>query len=105
MGLCWHNDWHEFYECDKCNDNVSIDFPHGIPMQVNFSTWQGFGLLWEWSNKQEWFWLFTCKQMFSENSDAPFEKCDDDGNFHKGIIHPSRFADALYEFLKNHHRG
>jgi hypothetical protein len=107
MGVCWHEwDWqrsstgmpsvHAPMWCSKCKS-----YSNGKDVCRDFDTWVGFGLLWEWANKQEWFWLFTCKQMFSENADAPFEKVDDDGNFHKDIIHPTRFADALYEFLKN----
>ena len=54
---------------------------------INFSTWQGFGQAWEWAQKQGWwedFWIYSN---------------DDNGII--DFIHPDRFADALYEFLKD----
>ncbi len=58
---------------------------------INFSAWQNFGKLWEWSHKQEWFGDFgeawTNKYFWGE------------------IVDPDRFADAIYRFLKERDNG
>lgn len=51
---------------------------------TNFSTWEGFGKLWEWSQKQEWW----------EDYINNFEN-------HSLInVNPDRFADTVYTYLK-----
>jgi hypothetical protein len=56
-----------------------------------FSTWEGFGKLWEWAQKQGWWNSFI---------DAGGMDCSKDRLFPVAGIHPNRFADALYELLK-----
>lgn len=51
---------------------------------LNFSTWDGFGKLWEWAQKQGW-WI---KIML---------RFQDEGFYH--YIQPDRFADAIYQKL------
>ena len=64
--------------------------------QFDFSTWEGFGKLWEWAKKQEWWLKFgeglSNKQLCSEISRGL--------QIDESIINPDRFADALYDFLK-----
>ena len=55
----------------------------------NFSTWQGFGKLWEWAQKQEWWSRFVEDTTGIGDSSLIDVDC----------IDPDRFADALYEFL------
>lgn len=52
----------------------------------NFSTWTGFGKLWEWAQKQEWF--------------QSFYEAIGEWEIINNYIHPDRFADAIYQFLK-----
>jgi hypothetical protein len=54
---------------------------------INFSSWYGFGKLWEWSQKQEW------RKDFFERVDYWHDDLDE-------IINPDRFADAVHKFLK-----
>ena len=104
MGLCWHEEiiWNStgYGKCPKCQFADEDGFGHIVFAHTDFSTWPGFGLLWEWAQKQEWFWLFCLQQIYTENSDAPFEKIDWDRNISVGLIHPDRFSGAVYAFLK-----
>lgn len=53
----------------------------------DFSTWPGFGKLWEWAHKQGWWHKFAADYL---DGYMKFEK----------YIHPDRFANAIYEHLK-----
>lgn len=62
---------------------------------LSLSTWEGFGKLWEWAQKQEWWLVFVIKHTYAETKQemtAPLT-C---------IINPDRFANAVYECLKEH---
>ena len=71
---------------------------------TKFSTWAGFGKLWEWAQEQEWFDLFQCCLYYHEylkHCHKPGdEKLDNDKVLHNELIHPDRFAAAVYEFLR-----
>lgn len=58
-----------------------------------FSSWLEFGLLWEWSKKQNW-WLnyvsMTCIDYDSFETLTNLET----------LINPDKFANSIYEFLK-----
>lgn len=58
----------------------------------DFSTWEGFGKLWEWSSKQEWWDEFKYSLGYS-----PVEN----EGLGDSYIHPDRFADAVYNYLKS----
>ena len=64
-------------------------------MPFNFSTWQCFGILWEWCQKQVW-WATFRNRMYcgwsTHNTGRPDELC-------YALIHPDPFADAVYQFL------
>ena len=54
---------------------------------LDFSTWLNFGILWEWSQSQGWWqdvYMVIALTVNSKN----------------GYIHPDRFADQIYEYLK-----
>jgi hypothetical protein len=53
----------------------------------DFSTWQGFGKLWEWATKQEWWLIFEAKTFLT-------------GKEIVKVVNPTNFAKAIYEFLK-----
>lgn len=58
----------------------------GIP---DFETWQGFGLLFEWASRQEWWEEFACEGHLDPLSLSIFTR----------MIDPKRFAQFLWEFL------
>ena len=58
---------------------------------ISFSTWQGFGELWEWAKRQEW-WDYFADLGLARKGHRPYL-------IPIGIIEPSRFADAIYEYL------
>lgn len=80
--------------CSDCGLDVLSHFNY------SFSTWQGFGLLWEWAQEQEWW------------SDELFFRHTGEGHITDSgccvmaiaripyIVEPGRFANAVYEFLK-----
>jgi hypothetical protein len=57
---------------------------------IDFSTWTNFGKLWEWAQGQEWWSWFVHEYIFDSM----------EGFQDLSLIHPDRFADALYQFLK-----
>jgi hypothetical protein len=88
MGECWHeSDWGQTIckHCRRTNDPRYFDFDE---QNKTFSSWSGFGKLWNWSQKQEWWMEF--KNWYICRNKVTFEY----------LIHPDRFADAVYEFLK-----
>lgn len=86
MGECWHDmiynelgdRYSKLYMCMKCTHQ-----DNSITLDNDFSTWEGFGLLWEWSQKQEWKANFSYRVGFREY-----------------LVNPDRFADAMYAYLK-----
>jgi hypothetical protein len=71
----------------------------GDTMVANdFSTWEGFGKLWEWAQKQEW-WVTDFKDKHFGMLPSHFEFVPD------GLVQPDRFATAIYAFLKERERG
>lgn len=92
MGECWHErkdfseDGYGTYNCKHCNKRFG---GHGGQLEdrLDFSTWAGFGKLWEWSQKQEWW------PDFKELNGYP-------NHIYEDFINPNNFANASYEFLK-----
>lgn len=86
MRECWHEEptelWEDTFICPKCGKEVS-------DVGTNFSTWDGFGKLVEWTMGQAWWQEFIWYM-----------------NKNRGIfiewyfIHPDRFSDILYTYLK-----
>jgi hypothetical protein len=102
------NCWHEFINgqsshCKYCNRIIRmIDFKcYENFIDNNFSTWKGFGNLWEFccgyeyeieqKIGQDW-WMDFLKQH------QPFGYFMD-LNF-MDLIYPDRFADSIYKYLK-----
>ena len=89
MGECRH----EFYDetskgclCKTCGlDLKCLNLQH-----TDFSTWKGFGTLWEWAYKQNWWkpFVFKCNLI------------DDVYHMNTSVVNPDKFADAVYQYLK-----
>lgn len=84
MGLCWHipdpDPLHEW--CEKCGT---------FEDNIDFFTWPGFGMAWEWAQSKEWWEEFVDETM-PTNIELKLNTYNP--------IHPERFALALAEFLK-----
>lgn len=97
MGQCWH-DWSERFDghtsylnCLKCHAYNSNTIERFRP-SMDFSTWSGFGILWEWGINQNWFGTFS--KFHTIGSDK------DNTAILQIYINPDKFADAVYNFLK-----
>jgi len=97
MGKCWH-EWveresglFEAEDCSKCNAYKDTD----TVGEHNFSTWEGFGKLWEWAQKQGWWNYMKFIGNYTEQTTV------NEFTHSNCIIHPDRFADAVYKYLKN----
>ncbi len=109
MGGCWHEEYRYMYDiadspkkkalqgefsetmwdivnnqlaCEKC-----LSFWGCGNSNVDFSTWEGFGKLWEWAKQQSWWVDFNVYLALQDDSIVHY-------------IHPDKFADAVYEYLK-----
>ena len=105
MGECWHifklipyvgHQCINFapIKCEKCgvktiSENENDKF-------IDFSTWEGFGKLWEWAQQQEWW------KEFSYQDSVRYKMAKYDPY---NIINPDRFSDALYTYLKERDDG
>lgn len=75
-------------------------YTHEIYKENNLSTWEGFGKLWEWAQKQEW-WKEFCFSPIGDGYHCYIvSKGLDKFAIGCAYIHPDRFADAVYQFLK-----
>ena len=74
--------WNSIHEYDVC-----------ITRNLDFSTWDSFGKLWEFSVKKDWWNEFACEQI--ETITGNYSSWLDEE-----MINPSVFADKIYEFLK-----
>lgn len=59
----------------------------------------GFGKLWEWTQQQEWIEVFFDYYRDSQIIIAANQKVIYE-HWYMEFIHPGRFANAVYEFLK-----
>jgi hypothetical protein len=92
MGECWH-EWIPSNDFDGMACKFCEDYEHESGKRNNFSTWEGFGKLWNWAQKQEWWGKFE-DLIFYGKADP----CG--GWFDTLLIHPDRFADAIFSYLK-----
>lgn len=106
MGECWHEYNEEISDkCCKCEEDILpyvkawLATPENkaepvIERLFNFSTWEGFGKLWEWAMKQEWWIRNFIIEPWKSNHIAVDMR----------LINPDIFADALEKFLKEKDR-
>lgn len=60
---------------------------------IEFKTWDGFGILWEWSSKWNWWEDFLVSLDIIKGYEGHLVDI-------MAICSPEEFADAIYEFLK-----
>jgi hypothetical protein len=101
--------WHDSLDCQDapspdCIFSECVDglYCYQSNSDHNFSSWQGFGKLWEWvvskTTDGEEYEEFIERLWFNLQSTTLSLGCDVKVIPRK-FIHPDRFADAVYEFL------
>lgn len=94
MGLCWHDSVTN-ETCDNCGITADVNMPNYVPpfqgkwLRIDFSTWAGFGALWEWAQKQEWWDEFMIHSKFTYSYESA-----------ETLINPTVLSYAVYEYLK-----
>ena len=96
MGECWHEfdaepslfgEWEdESNYCNKCSYRKGLN--DVLPVN-NFSSWEDFGKLWDWASSQ-----VGLLRMITNELD------ENDSYRWTHWVHPDRFADAVYAYLK-----
>ena len=63
----------------------------------DFSTWDGFGKLFEWAIKQSWWkdFEYDYSQTF-----YVINSCVEHRKFSLSLINPNNFSNSIYEYLK-----
>lgn len=102
MGKCWHEWFGEYqsWTCAKCRKNFLCEEKDLNFHNPNFSTWTMFGMVWEWARKQEWWIQFVHEDLYDYDSPKG-NCCCGQKDFDFNLIHPERFGNALYQFLKS----
>lgn len=107
MGECWHEPAKPpkcipeirlgvMPRCGKCGTALySLSTPFKKNEWPSYDAWEDFGKLWEWAQKQEWFTDFIALYHKS----IPHRMHEETVWINK-LFHPDRFANALYNFLK-----
>ena len=100
MNLFWH-DFHYTdggWYCSTCDvDGAEDDYTQAYHVNINFSEWPGFGKLWEWAEKQLWWNDFWWRESTAEINGLSL------GFIAMKLVssvQPDRFADAVYNYLK-----
>ena len=104
MGECWHeftlDDPHlkpvdGSYGICKCGYRINyLHFHKHLKYNPNFSTWDRFGKLWEWANRQKWWKMFLCFGVYGDYMNGVQNLIETEN------INPDIFADAIYNYLK-----
>ena len=98
IGNCWH-EWPDLYndgmlskhdQCTKCGKYRD----EALNELIDFTSWIGFGVLWEWANKQEWWADFIYNYYNVHNYKISLSVT-------LKIVNPTKFSAAVYEFLKD----
>lgn len=103
MGECTHPELFDSkaYQGRKiCRECGRID---SLCHTIDFSTWTGFGKLWEWGQKQEWWESFIIEGDFTHSWGTGLIPSEHEASWITAmldIVNPTNFANALYEFLK-----
>jgi hypothetical protein len=87
MGYKWHDCQSnpDGFWCDDCADEHEVS--------ADFSTWEGFGQLWEWCNGNNGFMMGTFIRIYTDHD-------PDNMLLPTHLINPNRFANAVYKYLK-----
>lgn len=93
MGECWYE--HTMtcgYNLTRTSEYISDIKSTSYPN--DFSSWSGFGKLWEWAQKQDWWCKFlTTKGRIHDLNPLAFAT-------NTSLVSPDNFASAVYQFLK-----
>lgn len=93
MGYC---SWAHDHTCNSRCTSAGGKIPH----YLNLFTWEGFGKLWGWVQKQDWWKTFGQKAYcgyYSKSPAYPYQLA-------YGVVNPDRLATAVYNFLKDQRR-
>ena len=118
MGECWHEDVWATSSDDgdgsvsgwQCKHHQSMCYSSNRWSEGNksFSTWEGFGKLYEWARKQEWW------NQFAGNTLGEWSYDGKTVYISENVIDPDKFSDALYGWgihwfeyfgIVNRHKG
>jgi hypothetical protein len=105
-GECWHELNYTCpavsfpIKCKKCGVDAVDWAGRNLAPVVDLSTWEGFGWAWERAQEKEWWWKFLCQNLYSKESWDDLTPNDNDGMLYEELVNPTRFFDALYDFLK-----
>jgi hypothetical protein len=114
MGMCYHENRNVYWD-DDLHEDSRIICKHCSKINTNnsnFSTWEGFGKLWEFCQEQEWWEGFLIKNeyqhtrdVYSPHKEYPYREYQETVyEDMSGLINPDRFADAVYTYLKERER-
>lgn len=93
MGLCFHV--RSANQCIKCHRVLVKAIGEGkfecLPANIDFLTWEGFGILWEWLSKRHGYGAFMHRYGYgSEEVGWYLKEC---------FINPRALAEAVVEFF------
>ena len=94
IGECWHNIPTYFHSLSLNNTTNCTKCTRVINKESNndFSTWNGFGKLWEWATQQKWWQHFLMENGVLAISGTK-------SNSLKKLVDPDTFANAIYSYL------
>ena len=107
LGECWHEwelqiedagpyakfgEW--LYKCSKCEAHSNENMSDRMVVRPSFSTWPGFGKLWEAAQKDEDEWDKFVRWYWKEQWDITSGWI----GISQTMVHPDRFADAWAKF-------
>ena len=112
MGKCWHeleeDSYYDgietiyYHRCVKCGLQDHNNFKFVSWDQIDFSSWEGFGILYKWAKLQNWWQQFIERygccyypEIVSKHKPESMWMLPD------YLIDPELFANAIYEFCNN----
>lgn len=104
-GECWH-EWEDslpkeyrgYPKCKKCGLVYGLHDKSISYAFHRFDGWKGFGWAWERAQEKEWWGKFLFSIGVRQFQSGPGNK--EYGYIFTGHIHPTRFFNALWEFLE-----
>lgn len=98
LGQCWHEYNRPAFLGDQCIKCKNVFLGTSNAAQLDFSSWEGFGKLWEWIQIQFIINIGTGKKDFPMIQDIM--RINEFGH-NLSLVNPDKFADAVYEYLKD----